>query len=699
MQGLFSLITRSLQTTDVLHCAATYNNGRRSQMSLENFPSFLLNFSEFEMNAEEKHFYRFKAFRLDVAERQLLHHNMPVSLTPKAFDVLAVLVERSGHLVEKDELLRLVWSDSFVEEANVARVVHTLRKTLGEDENGNKFIETVAKKGYRFVAKVSEIREPAARRSENGKQDPSTIDEKFSETEVQTPPSVTDQTIAPLVSKPKQTARIVLFTVGFMSAVFLILSLSFNFQSGFSFNPNDVKSIAVLPLKPLTAENREPIYEFGIADALIFKLSSAKNLVVRPLSATRRYADLEQDAAVAGREQKVDYVLASNYQIADGKILVTSQLINVQSGQVEEVFKDLRENANKLAVQEAVAANIGQSLLKTLNRKSNNFSAKRYTTNEEAYRLYLQGTALADKRSQKDEAKAIEYFEKAIELDPNYALAYAGLANAHNAVAIFKGIDTHDEYLKAKAAVEKALAIDENLSEAHSYVGEMKMNYEWDFAGAEVEMKKGIELDPNSSNAHRMYALYLNSMGRFDESIAEIKTAIDLEPASVLNQSIYGMILYFARRYDEAIVQLERTIEMDPSLKRSYRWLMKSYQMKGNDEKAFEWFLRSPKIKADNPEKITMWKETYAKSGWRGITQQQIKEEKENEKKGKDISWELMVFFAELGDKEQAIFYMEKVFSSDERSWGKISMTIDPRYDFLRSDPRFKEVIKRIGLK
>ncbi len=324
-------------------------------MSLENFPNFLLNFSEFEMNGEEKHFYRFKSFRLDVEERQLFHNTEAVPLTPKVFDELAVLVEHNGHLVEKDELLRVVWSDSFVEEANIARIVHTLRKVLGEDENGNKFIETVAKKGYRFVAKVTEV--PFG----DGETERRRDGEKVSEESPRLPVSASQRlSVSP-------SPRLILFAVGFVSAVSLIFLLSFNRQSESSVKPNDVKSIAVLPLKPLTAENREPIYEFGIADSLINKLSSAKGLIVRPLSATRQYADIEQDAIAAGREQKVDYVLGSNYQILGGKIRITSQLINVQSGLVEEVFQVEQENSSIFSVQDAVVANIGQLLLKRLN--------------------------------------------------------------------------------------------------------------------------------------------------------------------------------------------------------------------------------------------------------------------------------------------------------------------------------------------
>lgn len=676
-------------------------------MSLENSPSFLLNFSECEMNGEEKHFYQFKSFRLDVGERQLLHNGDAVSLTPKAFDVLAALVERNGHLVEKDELLRVVWSDSFVEEANVARIVHTLRKVLGEDGNGNKFIETVAKKGYRFVAEVDEIREPITQDFTNGNQHLSIIAEDFSETTVagkisendfQILPSAVDKAVVPLVSKPKHTTRIILFTVGFLSAVSLIFLLSFDRQPETSVISNDVKSIAVLPLKPLTAANREPIYEFGIADSLILKLSSAKGLRVRPLSATRQYADLEQDAIAAGREQQVDYVLASNYQIADGKIRITSQLINVQSGLVEEVFKDEQNNASRFAVQDAVTANIGQSLLKKLNREPKNLAAKRYTTNEEAYRLYLQGAALADKRNRKDFDKAIEYFEQAVKLDPNYAPAYAGLANAQTAMALEGGSNRREQYPKAKAAIEKALAIDGNLAEAHSYSGEIKFIFEWDFAGAEREHKRAIELNPNSSAAHRMYALLLNQpLGRFDESIQEIKTAIDLEPASVLNHKIYGQSLYYARRYDEAIAQLKRTLEMDAEFSTVHKFLSNSYRSKGDEAQAFEWFVRQRTQFGDKPDEIQSWKTIYAKSGWRGVFDRQLEQAKEDEKNGKPNFMQLAFHSIELGEREQAFAYLEKAFG--ERRWAMTTLKVEPRFDSLRSDPRFDDLVRRVGLK
>ena len=457
------------------------------------------------------------------------------------------------------------------------------------------------------------------------------------------------------------------------------------------------RTVAVLPLKPLNVENRDAGYELGIADSLIFKLSSAKNLVVRPLEATQQYVDAKKDAIAIGKEQQVDFVLASNYQIADGKIRITSQLINVSNGAIEEVFQDEQNISNIFAVQDAVAANISQKLLAKSKSEANNLAAKRYTTNEEAYRLYLQGTALADKRSRKDNDKAIEYFEQAVKLDPNYAPAYAGLANAQTAIVIVGGGNPSKQYPKAKAAIEKALAIDDNLAEAHSYAGEIKFVFEWDFAEAEAQHKRAIELSPNSSTAHRMYALLLGYLGRFDESTAEIKTAIDLEPASVLNHSIYGQILYWSRHYDESIAQFKRSVEMDADFPTNYNFLIRSYRSKGDDDQAFEWFVRARTQRGDKPDEIQLWKTIYAKSGWRGVNGRQLEKEKEREKTGDANAMLLAHLYIELEMREEAFAYLEKAFG--ERRWAMTTLKVEPRFDSLRSDPRFEELVKRVGLK
>ncbi len=309
------------------------------------------------MKGDQRHSYRFKAFRLEVEERQLLHHDHPVALTPKAFDVLVALVERSGHLVEKDELMQTVWSDSFVEEANIARLVHTIRKTLGDDGNGNKYIETVAKKGYRFVVEVMETIEPApATTIRNG--------DGYHLKSAENLPVIT--TAEPPDEKPLRIRRSLFFIAGFVSAMLLLFSLlvEIDVKPAASLPPDNGRTIAVLPLKPVDTAQRDELYEIGVAESLIQRLRLMKGFVIRPLSATRKYAETGFDPLAAGKEQQVDYVLASSYQMIDGKICVTAQLVNVPDRQIEETYKIEQAARDGFAARDAVALELGDNLMK-----------------------------------------------------------------------------------------------------------------------------------------------------------------------------------------------------------------------------------------------------------------------------------------------------------------------------------------------
>ncbi len=673
-------------------------------MSLQNCPNFVLNLSERDVNGEEKHFYQFKSFRLDVEERQLLHNNLPVLLTPKAFDVLALLVERGGHLIEKDELLKSVWADSFVEEQNITRIIHLLRKTLGEDGNGSKFIETVAKKGYRFVAEVERVHEPILRKTKNDGQNFSTAAEdlpesitaqKISENELQIPPFVKDEIAAPLISEPKRRMRVVLFSVGFLTAIFLLLLLSFNFQPESSSNPNNVKSFAILPLKPLTTENREPIYELGIADSLIHRLGSTKGFFVRPLSATRKYADIEQDPLVAGREQKVDYVLASNYQLANGKIRVTAQLYNVANGQIEESYKSEKEAGDVFTIQDQIAGEVGNKLQARFAIVSNSPKAARGTMNEEAYRLYLHGENLTARRSAADAKKAIESFGQAIRLDPNYARAYSGMARAYIASGSLGGGLPREQNERAREAVAKALELDGNLAEAYTVRADLKFKYEWDFAGAEKDLAIAAELDPNRFRWAEIRAGHLADRGRFDEAIAAIEAALEIDPNSLILQRDRGRFLYFARRYDEAIVQLKRVLEVDENFGTAYSWLISACEKKGDYAAAYEFFLES--VKRNNPENIEIYQKTHEVAGWQGVRRKQLELSNLNEHKPAVNYYQIARQCALLNEKDQAFEYLNKAF--EKRHSQMVMLSVEPAFDNLRGDPRFDELLGRIGFK
>jgi TolB-like protein len=452
----------------------------------------------------------------------------------------------------------------------------------------------------------------------------------------------------------------------------------------------DKKSIAVLPLKPIGAANRDEIYEVGIADSLINRLSSTGGLLVRPLSATRKYADVEQDPLAAGREQQADYVLASNYQLAGGKIRITAQLLEVASGQVEESYKSEKDAGDVFSMQDAVADEIGKLLLARFSAAASRPLLKRGTTNEEAYRLYLQGMNFFDRRNG---AKAVEAFEQAVRLDPDYAQAWAGVAHAHRTIAstVPGTADPHEGYRKSTEAIDRALELDPNLSEAYSARCDWKMYYEYDYGGAEAACKRAVELKPDSAVAHNVYARLL-ILSRFDEAIAEIRTAIELDPTSFYHQIVYTVLLTYARRYDEAAPQLETLGAMNPQGAVGRFWLVGGLAMRGNYAEAFERLMRFQKSAGFDEETMRLFKAAYQTAGWQGVLREQAKRfEKDN-----PAYFSGAYVYAPMGDHDRAFEYLEKAYQRRENLL--IYLKVNPLFDSLRGDPRYDALIKRLKL-
>lgn len=643
------------------------------------------------MIGDSGHIYRFDTFTLNVGERQLLNNEAPVPLTPKAFDVLVELVANCGHLVEKDHLLKKVWADSFVEEANIARIVHTLRKAVGEDDNGSKFIETVAKRGYRFVAKVTaeandntQKFEPAGRtRSADEFQD--TIDDRRSLSDF-------DSTPRP-AADGAQPSRTVFFTVGFAAAISLVLLLSFNFWPGNAADTALPRSIAILPLIPVAPESREPIIELGIPDSLITRLSTTKGLVVRHLSSTRRFTDLHQDPVAAGRELKVDYVLASNYQLSNGRIRITSQLFNVETAQIEESYKTEKDAGQLFLIQDAIAGEVGNWLLDKLAVTQALPGAKRGTSNEEAYALFLNGKSLAVQRGGDDAERAIEALEKAIALDPAFAEAHARVALAYHFLGGYRGSGPMAE--KARESVKKAFELDGSLAEAYAVRGIIGFAVDWQFSDAERDLLRAIELDPNHDLAHWGYALLSCYMGRFDIALNEIETAQTISPGTVMYSRDRGRILYYARRYDESIAQFKRALELNDNVSSVWGQLWLAYEAKGDYTSAFETRLKFM-INGNDPE-VERYKRDYETGGMPAIWRNALVSLKQEEA-GSDTNFYAIARLCNyLGDKEQAIHYLNKTY--EKRQFQMAMLLVDPTLDPVRDDPRFDELVKKVGLK
>ena len=666
--------------------------GSSEDKSLRRFPFFFPKSSSLGDTAvQDGTIYEFSDFCLIPEDDLLLRDGQPVPLPPKAYATLALLVERRGHLVKKSELIEKVWSNAFIEEAAVSKCVWTIRNALGEDSKSQRFIQTVPKRGYKFVADVAERRGQVSHRPDtNGNGDGSDGGvEVLSAAEVADPGGATYPEEEPsnrwlgLESWKLYAFAAVLLAIAVAGALYLTSTKPETLGSG------SKTQIAVLPLKPIDAANRsDALFEIGVADAVINRLTSINGFIVRPLIATRSYTSIDQDPIAAGREQKVDHVIASNYQLADGKFRITAQLINVATGQIEDSYKVETTAGDVFAIQDAVAAEIGNKLVARFQATIGQ-ARGRGTSNEEAYRSYLQGMFLYDQRNGQ---KAVENLDQAVALDPNYALAWAGKALAHRTAAISRDADQRREYESTLQAVDRALSLDPSLADAYSALCSNKLQFEYDFAGAEQACKRALELEPNSTIAHQMYALFLNTRGRHDESIAMIKTAIDLEPASFYNQRSYANTLYLARRYEDARLQYLRLWELNRNQRPTHEWLIRTLDAAGREDEAFEWFLRLLKLDGVDEKDVKRFQSVFQEGGWLAVLR-----EREKMDEGDTNYFRRACLNAQIGNIDRAIEFLNK--SYEQRSAMMPIVQIEPMLDPLRNDPRYADLVRRMELK
>ncbi len=642
--------------------------------------------------------YEFDGFRLVPGEELLLRNGEPIPLNIKSFAVLKILVERHGHLVSKSEIIDTVWEGMFVEEGSLTKAIWLIRQALG-DTSKERFIQTVPRRGYRFVFPVSIVTNGsgAFRLSEL-----SQSGEVSTEYTVQNGAVGTADKSVPAASEwPEESHEVLLveempgkrrqrskYTVLAACLVGIVAAVIIGWYGVVrTTRPGTPRSILVLPVAPINPADREVLYEIGIADALINRLSSTQGLAVKPLGVVRRYAGAEVDPLSAGREQQVDYVIASSYQIADGRIKVTGQLYNVASGTVEDSFNAQLVVSNILRAQDAIAREFTNQIMVRFDVKPGGTYARRGTENEEAYRLYLQAFYLDDKRKT---SGVVEAMQEAVRLDPNYALAWAGLAQAYISLAHLspRYIDIHEQYRLASEAIDKALHLDPELSEAYSQRCVLKAYYEYDFSAAEADCKRAVDLSPNSSIARMNYGDILSVLGRFDEAVTELRTAIDLDPASLFALRLYGNCLWNMRRYDEAAAQFKRVITLDSSYLTAYKWLFITLAAQGKEEEASEWFMKWLAIGNKRDEQtITGYKAAHRASGWTGLLRKRAELED-------GIDFEIAATHVWLGNYDKAFEYLER--SYQRRDWGMALLKIDPRLDPLRDDPRYKNLLMRV---
>jgi TolB-like protein/DNA-binding winged helix-turn-helix (wHTH) protein/Flp pilus assembly protein TadD len=638
--------------------------------------------------------YQFGPFRFDPAEHVLLRDNHAVGLTPKALETLKLLVRNSGHLVRKEEIIAHVWPDTIVEESNLNVIIHTLRKALGDDPGESKYIETVAKRGFRFVGDVTQA---------NG-----------------TPPATTTTTTATLPNDQAQVTEVpeggpqnigvrhrTFSRVGWIVGALVIgvaLTLVLwrvNRQplAGSPATSRAPKSIAVLPFRILSAEKGDEYLSLGLADALITSLSQTRQVVVRQTGAVTKYQNGATDPLAAGREQGVDVVLEGQVQRIGDRVRVSARLVQTNDGTALWADHFDEKFTNIFAVEDAIAERVAWITIRAIHGSDGATTerlTKRYTDNNDAYVAYIKGRYFWNRRTVDSLQKALSYFQQAAQLDPNYSLAYVGEADTYTLLSFFTIAKPDEAFPKAQAAAEKALAIDNTLAEAYSALGQVKSFYQWDWAGAEEQFQKGIALNPNQPLLHHWRSLCLLAMGRMDDARAEMQRALELDPLLLITNVNLGRIDYYQGRYDEAIKQYKRALELDENFMRTHLRLGLAYVQQRRFQEALAEYQRAREIGGDTPQIDAHIAHVLAVSGRKTEALAALAKLQELAQRQYVPPYDIALVYVGLGDKDKAFVWLEKAYN--DHSTEMIYFKVDPMLAPLRSDLRYDNLLRRMRL-
>ena len=661
------------------------------------------------MGENPRLFYEFGPFRVDETERRLTREGAEVvlsengkdeRLSPKTFDLLLALLKYEGRMVRREELIEHLWPGTFVEDNRLSDNISILRKFLGDTSKNSKFIETVPKYGYRFVAEARQVSDEMV----------AVVDQRktrilIEESEDTGPVPLAQGNALSLSSPspPKIQSRLPWII---LIAVVLITGVSISAVTWFRrgapvASPPAIKSIAVLPFKPLVPASGDPALELGMTDALINKLANIRQITVRPTSSVMKYASSTQDLRAAGEELKVDVLVDGKVQRDGDRIRLSVQLVRASDGvpiwaeQFDEEFKDI------FTVQDSVSERVAAALALRLTGEEKKGLAKRYTDNAEAYQLYLKGLYHWQTFSRDGLLKSLNFYNAAIERDPKYALAYAGLANTYNVITIYGPLSVSESMEKSRAAALRAVELDETLAEAHVALGAVKIMHEWDWPGAERELKRAIALDPKAAGGHNLYGYYLQAMGRQNEAVEEMKKATEAAPQWFIVMQDRLESTFGARRYDEAIALSVEALRLEPDDPFALWVLGRCYMMTGRHDEAVPLFERGLKVvESEGPESATrVWLLSglgyaYARAGRRVEAQKVVVRMRASESRWKNLY--VAMVLAGLGERDQAFAMLDEAYR--ERAPFLWQVKFLPEYDALRSDPRYAALLRSMNL-
>jgi len=613
--------------------------------------------------------YEFGDFVLDVGQQQLLDRDTGtvIPLMGKVFDTLVYMVEHAGESLDKETLLQAIWRGVIVEENSLTQNISTLRHVLGEARDENRYIATIPRRGYRFVAKVTRCDEPAM------------------------PAPAAQPVSASSRSAPRRSGR-ALAAVAALTVAIAIVALYF--MPAGSRQPASVArpTLAILPFKPLLPAERNESLELGMAESLISSLGQHSPQAISPLSSVRRFAALDKDAIAAGRDLGVDTVLDGSLQRSGDRLRVSVRLLRVADGRqlwaqsFDQAFTTIFE------VQDVIAARVAQSLSVRWTGGESVRGAP-YTQDSEAYALYASGRLAWTKQTEASLLRAIDFFEQAIARDPDYALAYSGLADSYAVLGVFGIRAPRDVFPSARRAADKALSIDADLAAAHSALGHIELMYEHDVDAAAREYARALQLDSSLALTYHRLGLMYAMQGDIDRAVAESEHAQQLEPLWLAPRTAVGNHLYYAKRYDESIRQVEQTLALDERADAARGLLIRNLIAKRDYDRAIAEYDKRP---LQVPGSSAFRAQALALSGRRAEALAELDRLLTLSKTRYVAAYDIALIHAALADAENAFLWLERAM--EDRSTQLVFLAQEPMFSALHADPRFASLVQRIGI-
>ena len=622
----------------------------------------------------------FAEFDLDASRRRLSRNGEALAINAKTFDLLTFLIENNGRVVSKDEILDAVWPDQFVEEANLSVQISALRKALGEKKETPRFLITIPGKGYKFVAGLHWPQDDLI--IETHKYERIVVHEEVDE--------APDPHIAMLSGKNSRYG----ISVGLLAGL-LLLSVAglVWYRYYFAAPAAEVKSLAVLPF---ANQNPAPETEYlseGLAESVIGSLSRLPGLRVISRNSAFRYGGNEIDAKRIGGELGVQAILTGRITQIGDAVSISTELISTVDDSVIWADRFTRPAADMERLQADVARAISQKLQLKL---SGSARVDRAAASPEVYQLYLLGRYHIGKLTDDGFYKGRDHFQKAIEKDPDYAPAYAGLAETYNRLSAFNVVPPNEGYMKARPLAIRALSLDDQLAEAHAALGTVNHFYDWDWASAEAEFKRAIEISPNNSDTRLLYGYHLASMRRFDEAQAEMKLAQELDPLSLEKIVGVGDVFYFRHRFDDALAQYEKIIDMDANSGFGHWAVGNVYVQKAMYAEAVEKYKKAIPLSGKSPDESATLAYAYALMGNRREAMKIVEELKKRSELAHIPPSIIAFVYAGLDEKDEAFLWLEKAYERRDFLIG--TLNVEPLFDKLRDDPRLDDMVRRVGL-